>query len=77
MAGYYVDAELEGLETGHSIKASAHFMFADNPIDLLRRALEKEANIERMGELWGRGRDINTGEPLRGEPFLEWLLLPT
>jgi len=77
VAGYYVDAEFEQLETGEPLKASARFMFADNPIDVLREVLEKEANIERMGALWDRGRDINTGEPLRGEPFLEWLLLPT
>jgi hypothetical protein len=77
VAGYYVDAELEGLETGGSVKGSARFMFDDNPIDVLREALEKEANIERMSERWLAGRDINTVEPLRGEPFLEWLLLPT
>ncbi len=55
------------------IRASARFMFEGSLVQRLRELFEKEDNIERMQQLWAAGRDIRTGEPLRGEDYLIWL----
>lgn len=64
-----------------SIAGSAGFMFDDpdtkaDPISRFERALARYERVEQMKRLRAAGRDIFTGEPLRGEAYVEWLMLP-
>lgn len=56
-----------------AVQATARFMFDESVVDRFAQYLERQERVKQMGVLWARARNVFTGEPLRGEDFLEWL----
>lgn len=64
-----------------SVPASSRFMFegresAPDAFARFERALARYDRVERMRANLAAGRDLFTGERLRGDAFVEWLTMP-
>lgn len=62
---------MENREEG--MRATARFMFDESVVDRFAQYLERQERVKQMGARWAMARNVFTGEPLRGEEFLEWL----